>query len=317
MKRDNVLDAIGQTPLVKINNFLPKDSPVNIYCKLEWLNPGGSVKDRTALGLIEKAEKEGTLKPGSTVVESTSGNLGIALAMVCAIKRYRFICVLDPKTPSSNINLLKSLGAEIDIVSETDETGGYQKPRIRRVNEIVSSTPDSINLDQYSNAAAREAHYHSTGPEIYDDLEGQIDVLVGAVSTGGHLCGTAQFLKEKIPDIAVIGVEPEGSAIFGGGYHPYKQNGTGLSFRPKNYIEEFVDIEKKVQDIDAFTMARQLAKKEGLLVGGSSGGVFHIALEHAKTLKKKSNIVVLFPDGATKYADNVFSDEWMEKNGFI
>ena len=317
---NNIIETIGNTPLVKLNNFLTENSKVNLFGKLEWLNPGGSIKDRTAYGLIKKAEDDGLLRPGGTIVESTSGNLGIALAMIAAIKRYRFICVLDPKTPKSNINLMLSYGAEIVIVHETDELGGYQRPRIRKVEEIVAKGKNIINLDQYNNPASRTAHYDSTGPEIYIQLDGKVDILVGAVSTGGHLCGAAQYLKEKNPDIIVIGVEPFGSIIFGGKYAPYKQNGTGLSFKPGNYKSEFIDIEKKVSDKTAFLSAREIAKKEGILLGGSSGGVFHIALEYAKEhsrSNKEINIVMLFADGGTKYLDTIYCDKWMRDNNYI
>ena len=263
MKYDNLLGAIGNTPLIRINSFL-QESPVCIYGKLESLNPGGSIKDRTAYGLIVQAEKEGILKDGGTIVESTSGNVGLALAMISAVKGYRFIAVLDPKTPRCNINLLMAYGADIEMVDKPDDDGGYQKPRIRRVKEIVGSIPNCVNLDQYNNGAARLAHYHTTGPEIFNDLEGKVDVLVGAVSTGGHLCGTARYLKENIKGIVVMGVEPEGSVIFGGEYLPYKQNGTGLSFVPENYDPNVVDIELKVSDRDAFLMTRELAKRDGV-----------------------------------------------------
>lgn len=317
MKYGNLLDIIGNTPLIKIDGFL-NDSNVNLYCKLEAMNPGGSVKDRTAYGLILDAEKKGLLRKGGTVVESTSGNLGLSLAMICAIKGYNFIAVVDPKIPQSNINLLKAYGATIDIVDIPDADGGYQKPRIRRVKELVNSIPNCINPNQYCNEAAKLLHYQTTGPEILKDLDGKLDILVGAVSTGGHLCGTAQYIKEQKPDVTIVGVEPEGSVIFGGEYTPYKQNGTGLSFVPENYDSNLIDKEVKVSDKAAFLMTRELAKKTGILVGASSGGILYIALELAKSLKQKeANIVAIFADNGFKYFDTAFSDEWMKKQGWI
>lgn len=313
MIHQNLLTLIGDTPLIKINNF---DTPTNLYGKLEAMNPGGSVKDRTAYGLICQAEKDGILKKGGTIAESTSGNLGLSLAMISAIMGYKFIAVLDPKVPQSNLNILKAYGAKVVMVNKPDSAGGYQIPRIHKVQELVDTIPGCINLDQYNNGASRLAHYHTTGPEIFKDLDGKVDMVVGAISTGGHLCGTAQYLKE-VSDAVIVGVEPEGSVVFGGQYAPYKQNGTGLCFVPGNYISDSIDIKLKVSDKDAFLMTRKLASEEGLLVGASSGGVFHIALELASVYKKGANIVSIFADGGFKYSDTAFSDEWMQAQGFM
>ncbi len=310
----NPLDLIGNTPLFKLTRLVG-DSYANIYAKLEMFNLTGSVKDRSALGMIEAAEREGLLKPDSVIIESTSGNLGISLAAIASYKGYSFICVLDPKVEEEKLRAMKAYGAKIEMVDKPDENGGYQKPRIARVRELLERIPNAVNLDQYNNPHNPESHYQTTGPEIYSDLEGKIDVLIGSVSTGGHLCGTARYLKEKLSKLHVVGVEPEGSVLFGGKYKPYLQQGAGLSFHPRNYDETVIDEKVKVTDLDAFKTTRNFAQKEGVLVGGSSGGVLHVALQIAKRLSSDKNIVAILPDHGDRYLNTVFSRDWLESKG--
>lgn len=306
------LELIGRTPLLKLSRLVEKDH-ASLYAKLEMFNLTGSVKDRSALGMIEVAEKDGLLKPDSIIIESTSGNLGISLAMIAQYKGYKFMCILDPKAEEGKINAMRAYGAVIVMIDRPDEEGGYQKPRIAKVKELLQTIPNAVNLDQYNNPSNPKAHYRTTGPEIYEDLEGKVDVLIGAVSTGGHLCGTAKYLKGKIPEIWVVGVEPNGSVLFGGKYKPYLQQGTGLSFQAGNYDESLIDEKIKVSDEDAFRTIRELAKREVILVGGSSGGIIHVALQKARVLPPDKNIVAILPDHGDRYLTTIFSDEWLRE----
>lgn len=308
------LELIGRTPMLRLSRLV-EEGNANLYVKLEMFNLTGSVKDRSALGMIEAAEKEDLLKPDSIIIESTSGNLGVSLAMIAQYKGYKFMCVLDPKAEEGKINTMKAYGAVIVMVDKPDKEGGYQKPRIAKVKQLLETIPNAVNLDQYNNPHNPESHYNTTGPEIYEDLEGRVDVLVGAVSTGGHLCGTAKYLKQQIPNICVVGVEPKGSVLFGGKYQPYLQQGTGLSFQAGNYNDSVIDEKVKVSDEDAFRTTRELARREGILVGGSSGGVIYVALQKARVLSSDKNIVAILPDHGDRYLTTVFSDEWLKEKG--
>jgi 2,3-diaminopropionate biosynthesis protein SbnA len=314
MHAKRIDELVGQTPLIRLNCVSDDARGVNILGKLELINPGYSVKDRSALYMIERARAEHRLREGSTIVESSSGNMGHALAMLCAAYKYRFICVLDPKTPKSNVRLVKAFGGMVEMVTTPDETGGYQKKRIALAKSIAQQIPNCVNLDQYSNPAAIEAHFEHTGPEIYRQTGQAIDVLVGAASTGSHLSGTAKYLKSVNPAIRVIAVEPKGSVIFGGEYKPFLQNGSGLSFRPNNVLMDHIDEVMKVSDLDAFSACRQIARQEGLLLGGSSGSVIHAARVHAASAKGPCNIVVILPDGGLKYLDTIYDDQWLINN---
>jgi 2,3-diaminopropionate biosynthesis protein SbnA len=286
-----------------------------VFGKLEAVNPGSSVKDRSAVGLLNDAVSKNSLTAGWTVVESSSGNMGHALAMLCAVRRYRFICVLDPKTPRSNVSLVNAFGGQVVMVDTPDEDGSYQKKRIAVAKQIASSIPMCVNLDQYNNSAAIEAHVTTTGPEIFDDLAGRIDVLVGSVSTGSHLSGIAKYMKSKSENIRIIGVEPVGSVVFGGEYTPYLQNGAGLSFAPGNIRAECIDEITRVYDEDAFSMCRRLATREGLLLGGSSGAVIFAAREYTRRIDRPCNIVAVLPDTGLKYLDTIYDDQWLLDHG--
>ncbi len=315
MQITTLSDLIGNTPLIRLNSLCDEKMEFQVFGKLESINPGYSVKDRSARGLLEQAKLDYDLQPGATIIESTSGNMGHALAMLCAIHGYNFICVLDPKTPKSNVSLVKAFGGQVAMVETPDASGSYQKKRFETAKRIARELPNCVNLDQYNNPAAIEAHYRTTGPEILEQTGGRIDVLIGSASTGSHLSGTAKFLKEKQPDLKVIGVEPVGSVVFGGIYKPFLQNGIGLSFKPGNIQTQYIDEVHRVSDIDAFRMCRRLARNDGLLLGGSSGSVAHVAAMYRKCATGPCNVVVILPDGGLKYLETIYDDQWLERNG--
>lgn len=255
---NSILETIGNTPLVRLPALSSDKYNINVFGKVEYCNPGFSIKDRAALKMIEMLEKSSDIKFGDTIVESTSGNTGHSLAMICAQKGYKLVCIVDPKTPNSNILIYKAFGAGVVVVEKTDKNGSYQKNRIAKAKEL-SIKNGWINLDQYSNPGCWLANYEHTGKEIYDDLNGKVDVLVSCVSTGGHLSGIAKFLVENAKKkLLVVAVEPIGSVIFGGTPKPFKINGAGLSFVPNNYLSKYVDIEIKCSDDDAFNMCRHI-----------------------------------------------------------
>jgi cysteine synthase len=303
---DSITDLIGHTPLVRMRHLSSIKAGVVVYGKPEYLNPGLSIKDRTAIGLVDDAERSGRLKPGGTIVESTSGNMGHALAMISAARGYHFICIVDPKTPATNRKVCEAFGAEVVVVDEPDEDGSYQKTRVKKAKEIEATLPDCINLDQYGNHAAWDAHA-ATGFEILAALAGTVSAVVASVSTGGHITGIARYLKGVKSDIVIVAVEPEGSVILGGRYHPFRTNGAGLSFRPLNYDCSVVDIEAKFTDEEAFATARRVAREEGILLGGSSGGVLAVTERMIKSGKLGGNVVAILPDGGFKYLDTIYA----------
>jgi len=303
----SLFECIGNTPLVKLNTFSCIQRNINVFGKIEYLNPGLSIKDRAALRLIKDAEDKNFIKKGDTIVESTSGNMGHSLAMICAIKGYKLICLVDPKTPEVNIKIYKAYGAEVILVKEKDSDGGYQKIRIEKAKEL-SNRKGFYNLNQYSNPSCIDVNYDTTGNEIFSALGGKIDILIASVSTGGHLSGISRYLKDKcVTKPLVVGVEPVGSVIFGGLPKPYEQNGTGLSFVPENYISDLVDINFKCSDINAFSTCKNVAINEGLLLGGSSGSVLWAVSKMVKNDVKNCNVVCILPDGGIKYIDTIYS----------
>jgi 2,3-diaminopropionate biosynthesis protein SbnA len=311
MLTTSIDQLIGHTPLIRLNSICDDVKGINIFGKLESINPGYSVKDRSALQLIEQAKIDHNLKPGATIVESSSGNMGHALAMLCAINQFNFICVLDPKAPACNVTLVKAFGGKVEMVDTPDENGSFQKRRIAVAKSIAKDRPNCVNLDQYNNPAAIEAHYKTTGPEIYEEMGGKIDVLIGCASTGSHLSGIAKYFKERDPKIHVIGVEPVGSVVFGGEFKPFLQNGTGLSFQPGNILNCHIDEVIKVSDQDAFGACRRMARKDGLLLGGSSGSVISAANQYMRKINTPCNIVVVLPDGGLKYLETIYDDQWL------
>lgn len=312
----SLLEEIGNTPLYSVGTRLLSHefNSVSFYFKVEYLNPALSVKDRTALGLVEAAEKQGKIRKGDTLVESSSGNLGHALAMICAVKGYNFICVLDSKTPQSNLNIMKAFGAKIEIVDMPDEKGSYQESRVRKAKEIADTQPNTVNLDQYNNYDAVDYHYRTTGPEIYSEIP-DVDVIFGSMSTGSHVSGVAKFFKEKSHTVQVVGVEPEGSVISGGRYSPYLQNGPGLSFVPQNYRPEFIDRVMKISDKDAFETCRAVCKETGLFLGASSGALIFAMTEYSKAHDlKNAKVLGILPDSGMKYASTLYDDDWFGQN---
>lgn len=312
-KINNILEAIGKTPLVKINS-ISKDVPSPMYVKVESLNPGGSVKDRVGQQMIEAAEKEGLLKPGGTIIEATAGNTGVGLAMVAAIKKYRCIFVMPDKMSQDKINLLKSYGAEVVVTPTSvppDSPESYNGVAERLSREI----PGAFRPNQFGNPNNPLAHYLTTGPEIWEDSEGKVDVFVAGMGTGGTISGTAKYLKEKNPNLIVVGADPEGSILSGDSPKSYKVEGIGEDFIPKTFNRQIVDEMIRVNDKESFNTARRLAREEGILAGGSSGTAFAAALKYARRLEKPKFIVTLLPDTGRNYLTRIFSDAWMQENG--
>jgi cystathionine beta-synthase len=311
--RPSILDAIGNTPLVRLARL---HRPGNLVAKIEYVNPGGSIKDRIGLAMIEAAERDGLLQPGGTIVEPTSGNTGVGLAMAAAIKGYRLVCVMPDKMAQEKIDGLRAYGAEVHVAPtdvEPDDPRSYYSVAARLVDEI----PGAFSPNQYSNPANPEAHYRSTGPEIWDQTDGEIDVLVLGVGTGGTVTGTAQYLKEQKPALQVVGVDPVGSIYTARSdteVHTYLTEGVGEDFWPETFDPTLVDRFLQVSDAAAYNMARRLAATEGILVGSSGGlavvGAIEVAAEAPDDL-----VVVILPDSGRSYVSKVFNDEWMGEQG--
>jgi len=311
---NNILEAIGHTPLVRLNN-IAKNIKSEIYVKAEFLNPGGSVKDRVGLKMIEAAEREGKLKPGGTIIEATAGNTGVGLALVAAVKGYRCVFVMPDKMSQDKINLLRSYGAEVVITPTSvapDSPESYNGVAERLAKEI----PNAYRPNQFENPNNPLAHYLTTGPEIWEDSEGRVEVFVAGMGTGGTISGTSKYLKEKNPDLIVVGADPQGSILSGDSPKSYKVEGIGEDFIPKTFNRQIVDEMVRVSDKESFNTARRLAREEGLLVGGSAGTALAAALKYAQRLDEPKYIVVLLPDTGRNYINKIFSDQWMQENGF-
>ncbi len=313
--RPSILDTIGNTPLVRLARLHPHG---NLVAKIEYVNPGGSIKDRIGLIMIEAAERDGSLQPGGTIVEPTSGNTGVGLAIAAAIKGYRLVCVMPDKMSLEKINGLRAYGAEVHVTPtdvEPEDPRSYYSVAARLVEEI----PGAFSPDQYSNPANPAAHYQTTGPEIWDQTDGSIDVLVLGVGTGGTATGTAQYLKEQDPSVQVVGVDPIGSiytAQSDDEVHTYLTEGVGEDFWPETFDPTLVDRFIQVSDADAYGMARRLATTEGILVG-SSGGMAVVGALQAASESPDALVVVILPDSGRSYVSKVFSDEWMIEHGFL
>jgi cystathionine beta-synthase len=318
----NILETIGNTPLVQLNKVTQGLKPT-ILAKLEYLNPGGSVKDRIGLQMLEAAEASGQMLPGGTLIEGTSGNTGMGLALAAAVKGYRCIFTMPDKMSKEKIDALRALGAEV-IVTPTDVE--HDDPRsyhsvARRLNGEI---PGSFFPNQYENLSNSEAHYLTTGPEIWEQTDGRVTHVVIGVGTGGTITGTARFLKEKSPDVRIIGVDPEGSIfaeMFRSGQRPepqpYKVEGIGQTEKPGNLDFSVIDQMYSVSDKDSFLMTRKLARQEGVFAGGSSGSVVHVALKCAEEMDEDAVIVIIIPDSGARYLSKIYDDNWMRENQYL
>ena len=313
---DNILKTIGSTPIVKLNS-IGSHLECNLFAKLELFNPGGSVKDRIALEMVECAEKEGRIKPGDTLIEATSGNTGIGLALAATVKGYKMIIVMPEKMSMEKELTMKTLGAKI-IRTRTEAAYDDPDSSFSIAKKLNGEIPNSHILDQWENECNPEAHYKHTSQEILDDFGTDLHMVVMGVGTGGTITGVGKRLKKEIPGIKIIGADPYGSILGGGDeVHPYHVEGIGYDFFPKVLDNSIVDKYIKINDKDSFKTARSLIKDEGLLIGGSSGSATFAALEAAKSLKKGQNCLVILPDSIRNYMRKFVSDEWMEENDLI
>jgi cystathionine beta-synthase len=319
---NNILEAVGGTPLVKLNRVTDGCRPL-ILAKLESFNPGGSVKDRIGLAMIEDAERKGLLKPGGTIIEPTSGNTGIGLAMVAAIKGYKCVFTIPDKMSQEKVNLLKALGARV-VVCPTAVPPDSPRSYYKVAERLHKETPNSFIPQQYYNPKNPEAHYLTTGPEIWEATEGKITHFVCGVGTGGTITGAGRYLKERNPDVKVIGVDPQGSIIADYFYrkemvtpHTYKVEGIGEDIIPGTLDFQYIDEIIKVDDRESFLYTRRLAREEGILAGGSSGSALAGALKVARKLSEDDVMVVLFADTGERYLSKVHSEEWLREHGFL
>jgi cystathionine beta-synthase len=320
---DDVLQTIGWTPLIRLNR-VTRGIATPVYGKAEFFNPGGSVKDRIGLPIIEQAEREGRLQPGGTIVEGTSGNTGIGLAIAAALKGYRCVFTMPDKMSQEKVRLLKAFGAQV-IVTPTAVPPDHPDNYVMTAQRIANETPNAILANQFYNQANPTAHYHTTGPELWEQTQGRITHFVAAAGTGGTITGVGRFLKEKNPNIKVISGDPVGSILadyWRSGEKiegvPYKVEGIGQDKVPGTLDMKLVDDYRTVSDRDAFAMARRLTREEGLFVGGSSGLITHVALEVAREVNDPEALVVTFLcDTGERYLSKLYSDEWMRENQLL
>jgi 2,3-diaminopropionate biosynthesis protein SbnA len=305
---------LGNTPMEAIYLVI-EGMTRKIHLKLESENPTGSVKDRTGYGLIQALEAQNLLSQGSVVVESSSGNLGVALSCLCRVKGYTFIAVIDPKTTQENLAKMQAYGAHIEMVHQPDENGGYLLSRLERVRELCRSSHGYVWTDQYSNPANPQIHYLSTGPEIYRQMHGRVNALFMAVSTGGTLAGVARFFREVSRSTTIIGVDAHGSVVFGTPPAPRKLTGIGSS-RPSSFItRDLYDLHMLVMDEEAFAFCRALWETKGIKVGGSSGAVLAACAKYLQAHPEVTDVVCVCADSGDNYANSIFNDDWVQMQG--
>ena len=321
---NNILETIGNTPLIKLNK-ITKDLPCTVLAKVEYFNPGNSIKDRMALKMLEVAEKEGKIKPGGTIIEGTSGNTGMGLALAACVKGYKCIFTTTEKQSKEKADILKAVGAEVIVCPtnvEPEDPRSYYSVSKRLATEV----PNSWYVNQYDNLANRLAHYEQTGPEIWEQSEGKVTHLVVATGTGGTIVGTGKYLKEKNPDIKVWAIDSYGSLLkkyFETGeldqkeVYPYISEGFGEDFVPENYDMQYIDEFVKVTDKDGAVMARRIAKEEGIFIGYSCGSALQGMMQLKDQLKKDDVVVVIFHDHGSRYVGKVYNDQWMMERGFL
>ena len=311
----NALEAVGHTPLVRLNK-VASDARCLVLAKVEYMNPGGSVKDRPAVAMMADAEKRGMLRPGATIIEATSGNTGTGLAMAAAIRGYRCILVMPDKMSKEKIDLLRAYGAEV-VVTPTNVPNESPESYYSVASRLASEIPGAFIPDQWHNHMNPDAHYVTTGPEIWEQTAGTITHFVSGMGTGGTISGTARYLKEQNPKIVVYGADPEGSIYSGDTPKSYKVEGIGMSYLPQTVDMRVIDKIMRISDKESFLMARRIAREEGLLVGGSSGTAVAAALKVAPELPPEAVLVVVMPDSGRGYMSKIFNDEWMIANGFL
>lgn len=313
MIHENALDAIGRTPLVRLARLHP---PGNLVAKLDYLNPAGSVKERIAVNMIDHAERQGLLGPGGTIIEPTSGNTGAGLAMVGAVRGYRVICTVPDKVATEKIRLLEAYGAEV-VVTPTDLLPEDEDSYYGIARRLTEEIDGAFSPDQYSNPFNPEAHYLTTGPELWEQTGGEIDVFVAGVGTGGTISGTGRYLRERKPSVELVGADPEGSIYTAAreeDIHQYRVEGVGEDFWPETLDRDIVDRYIMVDDQQSFDMARRVAESEGVLIGGSGGMAVHAALEVAEEDTDRL-VVVLLPDSGRGYLSKIWNEEWLAEHG--
>jgi cystathionine beta-synthase len=322
--KHNILETIGNTPLIKLNK-ITKDLPCTVLAKVDYFNPGNSIKDRMALKMVEVAEQEGKLKPGGTIIECTSGNTGMGLALAACVKGYKCIFVTTDKQSKEKADILKAVGAEV-IVCPTNVLPEDPMSYYSVAKRLALEVPNSFHMNQYDNLANRLAHYESTGPEIWNQTDGKITHLVCTAGTGGTITGTAMYLKEKNPNIQIWAIDVYGSLLthyFKTGeidmsyVHPYISEGFGEDFVPKNYDMRVIDAFEQVTDKDGAVMARRIAKEEGLFCGYSAGSCLQGLMQLKNSLKKEDLVVCIFHDHGSRYVGKIYNDQWMMERGFL
>jgi cystathionine beta-synthase len=312
---DTFLDAMGDTPLVRLTKVTRGVRPT-VLAKLEMLNPGGSVKDRIGIRMIEAAERDGLLKPGGTIVEPTSGNTGHGLAIAAAIRGYKCIFVMPDKMSQEKVALLRAYGAEV-VITPTAVAPESPESYYRVADRLTEEIPGAFQPNQYFNPENPKTHYETTGPEIWEQTDGTVGVFVAGVGTGGTITGVGRYLKERNPEVVVVGADPEGSLYSGDQPRPYLTEGIGEDFWPATFDPAVVDRYVRVSDRDAFRTARAVTRQEGILVGGSCGSAVHAALEIAREFDETTTIVVLLPDTGRNYLSKLYSESWMLQYGLL